>query len=145
MIYRLSDERFRLGEMTTPLNPESMEHAPSGWYRDPEDPTLRQFWDGRKRRWLGRSKPDKPGDEERWQAEIAMHMSKPGQQQIVCPHCGVKGNVQTKRKSVKRGISGGKATGAVLTLGLSTLLTGLSGKVAVTEMRCGNCQMTWQV
>jgi len=64
---------------------------------------------------------------------------------IVCPHCQTRGQVRTQRKRVKRGVSGGKATGALLTGGLSLLGTGLSRKETVTEMRCGNCHTTWTV
>jgi hypothetical protein len=39
----------------------------------------------------------------------------------------------------KRGIGGGKATGAVLTGGLSTLATGLSQKQWMTKAHCDNC------
>jgi hypothetical protein len=64
---------------------------------------------------------------------------------IVCPHCQQAGRVTTKRVKVKSGVSGGKATGAVLTGGLSLFATGLSRKQQVTEMRCGNCGVTWHV
>ena len=43
----------------------------------------------------------------------------------------------------KRGISGGKATGAVMTGGLSMLATGLSRKERVNALHCDNCGMTW--
>ena len=46
---------------------------------------------------------------------------------------------------MKKGISGGKATGAVLTGGLSLLATGLSRKEMVREAYCYNCKMTWQL
>lgn len=63
--------------------------------------------------------------------------------QMVCPHCQTKGTVATKQVKVKQGISGGKATGAVLTAGFSILATGLSRKQTVTEAHCRNCGMTW--
>lgn len=44
---------------------------------------------------------------------------------IRCPHCGSVGGVSTHRGKVKKGISGGKAAGAVLTEGLSLGFTGL--------------------
>lgn len=65
--------------------------------------------------------------------------------QIVCPHCQVAGKVTSERVRVKRGVSGGKATGAILTGGLSMLGTGLSRKQMITSLRCGNCRMTWTV
>ncbi|WP_156036026.1 hypothetical protein [Blastococcus sp. URHD0036] len=46
---------------------------------------------------------------------------------------------------LKRGISGGKATGAVVTGGFSVLLTGLSRKVKATQATCGNCRVTWEI
>ena len=63
--------------------------------------------------------------------------------QITCPHCDVKGYVRTKRIKRKAGISGAKATGAILTLGTSLLFTGLSRKEEVTEAHCGKCGSTW--
>jgi hypothetical protein len=43
----------------------------------------------------------------------------------------------------KKGISGGKATAAVLTAGISILGTGLSRKEKVSEAHCNNCNVTW--
>ncbi len=43
----------------------------------------------------------------------------------------------------KKGISGGKATGAILTGGVSLLATGLSRKEAATAATCGNCKSGW--
>lgn len=65
--------------------------------------------------------------------------------QIVCPHCHTKGSVRTKSIKAKRGVSGGKATGAVLTAGFSILATGLSRKQKMTEASCKNCGVTWHV
>lgn len=62
---------------------------------------------------------------------------------MVCPHCATKGFVRTKRITAKKGISGGKATGAILTGGVSLLATGLSRKEAQTQARCDNCSSTW--
>lgn len=39
--------------------------------------------------------------------------------EMVCPHCQTSGHVMTERVKVKQRISGGKATGAVLTGGFS--------------------------
>ena len=63
--------------------------------------------------------------------------------EIVCPHCQMKGRVLTKPIKKKAGISGAKATGALLTGGVSVLATGLSRKEAVTELHCKNCSSTW--
>lgn len=62
---------------------------------------------------------------------------------VMCQHCQVVGNVSTRSVKVKRGISGGKATAAVMTLGWSMLGTGLSRKVTMTEAKCGNCGSVW--
>ena len=63
--------------------------------------------------------------------------------QMVCPHCQTKGSVMTERTKMKQGISGGKATAAVLTLGVSMLGTGLSRKQKVTKAKCTNCGSEW--
>ena len=44
---------------------------------------------------------------------------------------------------MKQGISGGKATAAVLTAGISMLGTGLSRKQKVTKAKCRNCRAEW--
>ncbi|NYI42035.1 DUF2510 domain-containing protein [Demequina lutea] len=63
--------------------------------------------------------------------------------QMICPHCHAQGQVSTSIVKRKQGISGGKATGAVLTLGWSLLATGLSRKVESTQAKCGNCGAVW--
>lgn len=62
---------------------------------------------------------------------------------ILCPHCGTGGKVHIKKESRKVGVSGGKATGALLTAGLSLFVTGLSRKEKVTAAYCGNCEAEW--
>jgi hypothetical protein len=49
----------------------------------------------------------------------------------------------TRKVEAKKGISGGKATGAVLTAGISILATGLSRKETVTQVACTNCKSQW--
>jgi hypothetical protein len=66
-----------------------------------------------------------------------------GDSKIVCPQCGIAGHVSTRRVKAKKGISGGKATGAVLTAGVSILATGLSRKEMVTRAVCANCRSQW--
>lgn len=68
-----------------------------------------------------------------------------GSRAIVCPHCQYRGYVTTRRVRRKRGVSGGKATAAVFTLGTSMLATGLSRKETVTAMKCKNCHSRWDV
>lgn len=64
---------------------------------------------------------------------------------LKCPHCASAGTVDTREVKAKQGVSGGKATGAVLTGGLSLFATGLSRKQKVTEMRCTKCKTVWHV
>jgi hypothetical protein len=63
--------------------------------------------------------------------------------QIVCPQCQHTGSVKTKKTRQKAGVSGGKATGAILTHGLSLFATGLSRKQWVTHAHCGSCGSDW--
>jgi hypothetical protein len=56
--------------------------------------------------------------------------------QMICPHCQTQGSVSTEKTKVKQGISGGKATGAVLTAGLSR-------KQTATRAKCSNCGAEW--
>jgi hypothetical protein len=62
---------------------------------------------------------------------------------LLCPHCQKKGTVRTKKTKRKKGVSGAKATGALLTGGLSILVTGLSRKEDETRAHCDNCDCTW--
>lgn len=63
--------------------------------------------------------------------------------QMICPHCNKVGHIHTKNVEQKKGISGGKATGAILTGGISLLATGLSRKENHTQAHCTNCNNTW--
>jgi hypothetical protein len=67
------------------------------------------------------------------------------QAKVICPHCQQAGGVSRRLVRRKRGISGGKAAGAVLTGGVSMLATGLSRKEDVTNLSCSNCGMSWDV
>lgn len=62
---------------------------------------------------------------------------------FICPFCQNTNCVRIKRIEKKTGISGGKATGALLTGGVSLLVTGLSKKEKVTEAYCSKCKQTW--
>ena len=62
---------------------------------------------------------------------------------LVCPHCRTRGLVHIRQVKRKRGISGGKATAAVLTRGFSIWFVGLSRKEKVTEAYCEHCGSTW--
>ena len=63
--------------------------------------------------------------------------------EVICPHCQTKGNVHVTEVTNKKGISGGKATAALLTGGVSLLATGLSRKESGSQAHCDNCKMTW--
>jgi hypothetical protein len=62
---------------------------------------------------------------------------------MVCPHCNSKGQIRTKSVVNKKGVSGGKATAALLTGGVSLLATGLSRKEQATQAWCGTCRNQW--
>jgi hypothetical protein len=62
---------------------------------------------------------------------------------VVCHGCQQTGYVRTKLVRRKMGISGAKATGAILTGGLSLLATGLSRKESVTQAKCDACDCGW--
>jgi len=64
---------------------------------------------------------------------------------VTCPHCIEKGHVHMRAITKKEGISGGKATGAILTGGVSLLATGLSRKGSATIAQCTNCTVSWQI
>jgi hypothetical protein len=74
---------------------------------------------------------------------VAQSAPAPKSVQLTCPHCKSVGTVSQKMKKQKQGISGGKATAAVMTGGLSLFATGLSRKNKVTEMHCSACKVTW--
>jgi len=63
--------------------------------------------------------------------------------QVICPHCQTRGTVRTKGIKKKAGISGGKATAALLTGGFSLLATGLARKDKLTQSHCENCGSMW--
>ena len=80
---------------------------------------------------------------DRRQAELLTLLRGPVNQAMICPHCQSKGTVRTKRVSQKKGISGAKATGALLTGGFSLLATGLSRHEGATEAYCTHCKNQW--
>lgn len=63
---------------------------------------------------------------------------------MVCPHCQEKGHIRTKLVDRAKGVSGGKATAAVLTGGVSMLATGLSRHERLTRAYCCNCKNSWE-
>lgn len=66
-------------------------------------------------------------------------------ERVVCPHCHERGEVSTRLEDRKSGISGGKATAAILTFGISLLVAGLSQKVEIRRAWCGSCGVTWDM
>ena len=62
---------------------------------------------------------------------------------IVCPLCQNKGNVHVKPVKRKKGISGGKVMGGLLTVGVSLFATGLARKEQLTQAHCTKCNSTW--
>lgn len=73
----------------------------------------------------------------------ALKASSAGTGAMICPHCQTRGSVRTTHVRRKAGISGGKATAALLTGGVSLLATGLSRKEAVTQAHCAHCGARW--
>jgi len=66
-----------------------------------------------------------------------------GAEQLVCPHCHTRGTVTGKSGISSKGVSGGKAAGAVVTGGLSVFATGLSKNERVRKLTCSKCNSTW--
>ena len=73
----------------------------------------------------------------------AVDLYGPINRHMVCPHCGASGSIRSKKITQKKGVSGGKATAALLTGGVSLLATGLSRKEQNTQAHCTKCQNTW--
>jgi hypothetical protein len=63
---------------------------------------------------------------------------------MICPHCQTKGQVRTKTVVRKKGVSGSKATAALLTGGFSLLFIGLSQEEELTQAHCCDCKNTWE-
>jgi hypothetical protein len=78
--------------------------------------------------------------------ELAMRrVYGPVNAEVVCLHCQSRGFVRTKTGRRKFGISGAKATGAVLTGRLWILVTGLSHTELVTDAHCSKCGIGWTI
>jgi hypothetical protein len=83
--------------------------------------------------------------EQRKQDVVSELWSGGSKEALVCPHCQSRGTVTTKTKKVGKGVSGGKATAAILTVGVSLIGPGLSRNVKVTQLTCSKCHMSWSV
>lgn len=68
---------------------------------------------------------------------------KEGADKLVCPHCGERGTISATSVVKGKGVSGGKAAGAVMTGGVSVFATGLSKNQRVRQLHCENCNSTW--
>lgn len=65
-------------------------------------------------------------------------------QMLKCSHCDEKGGVRTKGVNERKGISGGKAVGGLLTGGASLLATGISRREKLTKAFCEKCGSSWK-
>lgn len=97
-----------------------------------------ELWNAIKEGWSASESPIQKAQREQREAKQA-------EARLMCPHCGETGYVTSKQVKQKKGISGGKATGAILTGGVSMVATGLSRKEQVTERTCANCKSVWHV
>lgn len=63
--------------------------------------------------------------------------------EFICPHCQQRGGVETKFASRKSGVSGPKIFLALVTLGISLLLVGISSHETAKKARCNRCNAEW--
>ena len=82
-------------------------------------------------------------------AAVVQEQSQPVQSpkpvgQIECPYCHSSGTVVVQQVKKKKGVSPGKAAGALATGGLSLIATGLAKKEMVSQLTCAACGMTWE-
>lgn len=90
-----------------------------------------------------RNEQEEKAIERRQQLAVAAKKAKSNSPNFICPHCKEAGFVFVKNSTKKMGVSGSKATAAILTSGLSLLAVGLSRKEDVTEAHCYNCNSDW--
>lgn len=137
---------------SAPTNP------PAGWYHDSRDSSAMRWWDGHK--WTEHVQAPQPQLQPEPQPPRATGVQATGtvlgaigaligltttpRPGIVCQYCLCAGAIRARRITVKDGISGGKATGAILTGGISLFATGLSRERKVWELSCHNCGMTYR-
>lgn len=62
---------------------------------------------------------------------------------IVCPHCGSKGTVWTRKATQKGGLRPSKFAAGWATMGLSFIYTGVRKHNTVVKLNCTNCGMKW--
>lgn len=63
--------------------------------------------------------------------------------QMICPHCQQKGWIRTKTDITSSSSDGKKVAGALITGGLSLLVTGAPENKSRTQAHCLNCKQTW--
>ncbi|WGX98775.1 DUF2510 domain-containing protein [Nocardioides sp. L-11A] len=120
----------------------------AGWYPHPTLTGQERWWDGE--RWTSRSRVKgevkaAQRQHEREVDEVARREQEEARKRLICPHCQTAGHVTVGAARKNHGISGGKATGAILTGGASLFATGLARKGWVTRLSCSNCGMSWEV
>jgi len=65
--------------------------------------------------------------------------------EMVCPHCGTKGKVTTRKVASGPSTAGDSLATGILTAGFSLLGTELSRKQTVTQAWCGHCGESWTI
>lgn len=69
----------------------------------------------------------------------------PNNSEIICPHCQVKGKVTATPFKKKGRLTATRLLGTAVTLGGSTVVTGVRKGSRAYKMSCGNCGMRWEV
>ena len=104
---------------------------------------VKMRWDESRQRYLSMPPEERAAHQRNLQRASLDRQHGAVSPQVICPHCHSRGMVRTKAIKKKAGISGGKATAALLTVGVSLLATGLSRKEALTQAHCENCNSIW--
>ena len=64
---------------------------------------------------------------------------------VNCPYCQGIGTVIVQKVKKKKGVSPGKVAGAVFTMGVALVGTGLAKKEVVNQLTCTACGISWDV
>lgn len=64
---------------------------------------------------------------------------------VNCPRCQGIGTVIVQKVKKKKGVSPGKLAGAVFTMGVSLVGTGLAKKEVVNQLTCTACGISWDI
>lgn len=65
--------------------------------------------------------------------------------EIVCQHCQTKGRVTARPFKKKGRLTATRLLGTALTMGGSTVVTGVRKGSRAYKMTCGNCGISWEV